>query len=153
MNITGTFLDKEVNLDAAEAKKNEVVRMIYSAIRCDDEFADRLAGISGRGDSKSLKKELSSVIRNEYCTSHMDFLLNIRLTSEYTDEMQRDVFNFHRMDRMLKADSEMKEAVERLPRMGEALDDVEKGVIDLVRCYYEARFFNDFYRSIARSED
>ena len=152
MNITGTFLDKGVNLDGQEAKKNEVVRMIYSAIRGDDEFADRLAEISGRGNSKSLTEELSSVIRNEYCTSHMDFLLNIRLTAEYTDEMQRDAFNFHRMDRILRADSGIREAAERLPRMGEALEDVKKGAIDLVQCYYEARFFNDFYKSIARSD-
>ncbi|MCL5430875.1 MAG: hypothetical protein M1564_01075 [Candidatus Marsarchaeota archaeon] len=153
MNITGTFLDRGEDLDRAEAKKNEIVRTIYSAMKCDDEFVDRLAEISGRGDSKALSKELSSVIKNEYCTNHMDFLLNIRLTAEYTDDMERDVFNFQRMDKMLKADEEIRKAAERLPLMGEALDDVKNGTIDLVRCYYEARFFNDFHRSIARSED
>ena len=153
MNITGTFLDNREGLDKGDMKRNEVVRMIYSAMKCDDEFADRLAEISGRGDSKALAGELAVVIRNEYCTGHMDFLLNIRLTAEYTDEMERDVFNFQRMDRMLKADEEIRKAAERLPLMGEALDDVKNGTIDLVRCYYEARFFNDFHRSIARSED
>jgi hypothetical protein len=144
MNIAGTFLDSREDLDNGEAKRNEVVRMIYSAMKDDDEFDDRLCGISERGDSKSLKEELSAVLRNEYCTSHMDFLLSIRLTAEYTDEMQRDVFSFSKMDRLLRADEDIRKAAERLPRIGEALEDVEKGTIDLVRCYYEARFFKDF---------
>ena len=151
MNITGTFLDNREGLDKGDMKRNEVVRMIYSAMKCDDEFADRLAEISGRGDSKALAGELAVVIRNEYCTSHMDLLLNIRLTAEYTDEMQRDIFNLQRLDKALRVDGEIKRAAERLPLMGEALEDVKSGTIDLVRCYYEARFFNDFYRSVARS--
>ena len=153
MNITGTFLDNREGLDKGDMKRNEVVRMIYSAMKYDDEFADVLEKMSNRGDPEPLKMELSTVIQNEYYAGHMDLLLNIRLTAEYTDEMQRDIFNLRRLDKALRADLEIKKAVERLPLMGEALEDVKNGTIDLVRCYYEARFFNDFYRSIARSED
>jgi hypothetical protein len=153
MNITGTFLDNREGLDKGDMKRNEVVRMIYSAMKYDDEFADVLEKMSNRGDPEPLKMELSTVIQNEYYAGHMDLLLNIRLTAEYSDEMQRDIFNLRRLDKALRADLEIKKAVERLPLMGEALEDVKNGTIDLVRCYYEARFFNDFYRSIARSED
>ena len=153
MNITGTFLDNREGLDKGDMKRNEVVRMIYSAMKYDDEFADVLEKMSNRGDPEPLKMELSTVIQNEYYVGHMDLLLNIRLTAEYSDEMQRDIFNLRRLDKALRADLEIKKAVERLPLMGEALEDVKNGTIDLVRCYYEARFFNDFYMSIARSED
>lgn len=153
MNITGTFLDNREGLDKGDMKRNEVVRMIYSAMKYDDEFADVLEKMSNRGDPEPLKMELSTVIQNEYYVGHMDLLLNIRLTAEYSDEMQRDIFNLRRLDKALRADLEIKKAVERLPLMGEALEDVKNGTIDLVRCYYEARFFNDFYKSIARSED
>ena len=153
MNITGTFLDNREGLDKGDMKRNEVVRMIYSAMKYDDEFADVLEKMSNRGDPEPLKMELSTVIQNEYYAGHMDLLLNIRLTAEYSDEMQRDIFNLRRLDKALRADLEIKKAVERLPLMGEALEDVKNGTIDLVRCYYEARFFNDFYKSIARSED
>ena len=151
MNITGTFLDNREGLDKGDMKRNEVVRMIYSAMKYDDEFADVLEKMSNRGDPEPLKMELSTVIQNEYYAGHMDLLLNIRLTAEYSDEMQRDIFNLRRLDKALRADLEIKKAVERLPLMGEALEDVKSGTIDLVRCYYEARFFNDFYRSVARS--